>query len=131
MPLKKDFTCRKLYNYALNKFPNIKLNSDEATQNMAPFGKKLIKAFINENDKMEQKRRDDEEKLYIYKHSKPPLNLNSWRFSNHIIEEFSRPKGDEIYGFREKVKTKYQYTADPFRRPKENGDYFDKHIGIL
>jgi hypothetical protein len=107
------------------------LTLNEAVKNLAPFGKKLIKIFINENDKREQKMKNDEEQLYIYKHSKPPLNLNSWRFSNHIIEEFSRPKADEIYGFREKIKTKYQYNAEPFRRPKEKGDYFDKNIGIL
>ena len=90
-----------------------------------------MKVFINENDKREQKSRDEEEKLYKYKHSKPPLKLNSQKFSNHIIEEFSRPKADEVHSFREKEKIKYAYTVDPFRRPKDQGDYFDKHIGIL
>ena len=131
LPLKKDFTCKKLRNYELNKFPNSKDNLTEAIQKLSPSGKKLIKIFINENDKIKKKKRDDEEKLYIYKHSKPPIQYNSWKFSNHIIEEFSRPKADEIYGFREKIKTKYQYNAEPFRRPKEKGDYFDKNIGIL
>ena len=59
------------------------------------------------------------------------MKLNKWKFSNHVIEEFSRPKADEIYGYREKKKPKYDYTVEPFRRPKEQGDYFDKHIGIL
>ena len=131
LPLKKDFTCRKLWNYELNKFPNNRMSLTEAIQNLAPSGKKLMKVFINENDKREQKMKDDEEKLYIYKHSKPPIQFNSWKFSNHVIEEFSRPKADEIHGFRQKEKTKYKFTVDPFRRPKEKGDYFDKHIGIL
>ena len=100
-------------------------------QNLAPSGKKLIKVFMNEYEKKEKKLKDDEEKLYIYKHSKPPIQFNSWKFSNHVIEEFSRPKVDEIHGFREKIKTKNKFTVDPFRRPKEKGDYFDKHIGIL
>ena len=91
----------------------------------------MIKVFINENDKREKKIRDDEEKLYLYKHSKPPIQYNSWKFSNHVIEEFSKSKVDDVHGFREKNKTKYQYTTDPFRRPKDIGDYFDKHIGIL
>ena len=82
--------------------------------------------IIKENKKKEMKK-----KSYINKHSKPPLQLNSWKFSNHIIEEFSKPKADEIYGYREKIKTKYKYTVAPFRRPKEKGDLFDKHIGIL
>ena len=131
LPLKKDFTCRKLNNYEINKFPNTKINLNEATKNMSKSGRKLIKVFINENNIREQKKRDEEEKLYKYKHSKPPLQLNSWKFSNHVIEEFSKPKADEIYGYREKIKTKYKYTVAPFRRPKEKGELFDKHIGIL
>ena len=100
-------------------------------KNLAPSGKKLIKVFINENDKREKKLKDEEEKLYNYKHSKPPIQFNSWKFSNHVIEEFSRPKADEVHGFREKIKTKYKFSVDPFRRPKDQGDYFDKNIGIL
>ena len=100
LPLKKDFTCRKLYNYELNKFPNNKTDISHAMKNLSNSGKKLIKVFINENDKREQKSRDEEERLYRYKHSKPPLQLNSWKFSNHVIEEFSRPKADEIHSFR-------------------------------
>ena len=131
LPLKKDFICKKLYNYEINKFPNNKFTIDESVNNLAPYGKNLIRIFMNENDKREQKQRADEEKLYIFKHSKPPLNLNPWKFSNHVIGEFSRFKADEIYGYREKKKVKYAYTVDPFRRPKEQGDLFDKHIGIL
>ena len=131
LPLKKNFICKKLFNYELNKFPNNQFTMEEATKNLAPFGKKLIKIFINENDKREQNKRLEEEKLYLYKHSKKPLKLNPWKFSNHVIEEFSRPKADEIHGYREKKKTKYAYTVDPFRRPKDQGDLFDKHIGIL
>ena len=131
LPLKKDFFCKRLCNYELNKFPNNQFTVDEAIKNLAPYGKKLITMFINDNDKKEQKQKDDEEKMYNYKHSKHPLNLNQWKYSNHVIEEFSRPKVDEIYGFREPKKQKYAYTVDPFRRPKEQGDLFDKHIGIL
>ena len=131
LPLKKNFICKKLYNYELNKFPNNQFTMEDATKDLAPFGKNLIRVFINENDKREQNQRLEEEKLYLYKHSKRPLKLNPWKFSNHVIEEFSRPKADEIYGYREKKKTKYAYTVEPFRRPKEQGDYFDKHIGIL
>lgn len=55
LPLKKDFTCRKLYNYELNKFPNNKTDISHAMKNLSNSGKKLIKVFINENDKREQK----------------------------------------------------------------------------
>lgn len=131
LPLKKDFICKKLWNYELNKFPNNQFTVDDAIKNLAPKGKKLIKLFINDNDKKEQKQKMEEEELYVFKHSKPPLNLNPWKFSNHVIGEFSKYKGDEIYGYREKPKTKYAYTVEPFRRPKDHGELFDKHIGIL
>ena len=131
LPLKKGFICKKLWNHELNKFPNNQFTIEEATKNLAPFGKKLIEIFINDNDKKEKNEKLKEEKLYALKHSKRPLKLNPWKFSNHVIEEFSRPKGDEIYGYRESKKRKYTYTVEPFRRPKENGDLFDKHIGIL
>ena len=131
LPLKKDFICKKLWNYELNKFPNNQFTVDDAIKNLAPKGKKLIKLFINDNDKKEQKQKMEEEELYVFKHSKPPLNLNPWKFSNHVIEEFSRPKIDDVYTPKEIIKPKYQYTVDPFRRPGDHGDYFDKHISIL
>ena len=131
LPLKKDFICKKLYNYELGKYPNNQFTIDEAIKNLEPNGQNLIRIFINDNNKKEQKKRIDEEKLYEYKHSKPPLNLNPWKFSNHVMEEFSKYKADEIYGYREPKKVKYSYTVDPFRRPKDQGDLFDKHIGIL
>ena len=131
LPLKKNFICKKLYNYELNKYPNNQFTIDEAVKNLAPYGKNLIRTFINENDKREQKQKIFEEKLYEFKHSKPPVYLNPWKFSNHVMGEFSKFKADEIYGYREKPKTRYVYTVEPFRRPKEHGDLFDKHIGIL
>ena len=131
LPLKKDFSCKHLYGSEFNKHPNIDFSLNESIKNLAPYGRKLIKLFINENKKKEKQKEEQEENLYKYKHSKPPLLLNPWKFSNHIIEEFSRPKADVIHGFREKQKTKYQYNAEPFRRPKEIGDYFDKKIGLI
>ena len=118
-------------NDELNKFGDNKNTLDEVTKNLSKSGKQLIKTFIEQYGKKEQKYRDEEEKLYRYKHSKHPIKLNPWKFSNHIIEEFSKPKIDEIYIPREEIKPKYQYTVDPFRRPSDHGDYFDKHIGII
>ena len=45
-----------------------------------------------------------------------------------IIKEFSRPPSDKIHSFANIIKTKPQYMTKPFRRPKENGDYFDKNL---
>ena len=131
LPNGHDFFCRRLYNYEINKYPKNQVALTQPQDNLSPSGKKLINEFITEHNKYEDKVKDDEEQLYIYKHSKPPVNWNKWKFSNHVIEEFSKPKVDEVYAFKEPVKMKYQYTVDPFRRPKDQGDYFDKHIGIL
>ena len=123
--------CQKLWNREINKFTEENINLTEAAKDLTNHGKKMIRTFIGQYVKTEQKIRDDEEKLFKYKHSKPPLKLNQWKYSNHIIKEFSRPKIDEIYTPRDEIKPKYQYTVEPFRRPGDNGDYFDKHIGIL
>ena len=131
LPQKKDFVCRKLWNDEINKFGDINNTVEKVTQNLTKPGKKMIKAFILQHDKSEQKDRDEDERLYKYIHSKHPIKLNPWKFSNHVIEEFSRPKIDEIYTPRDEIKPKYQYTVEPFRRPGDFGDYFDKHIGIL
>ena len=90
-----------------------------------------MKTFRDQYDKTEQKNKEEEERLYKYKHSKPPLKLNTWKYSNHVIEEFSRPKIDEEYTPKDVIKPKYQYTVDPFRRPGDYGDYFDKNISII
>ena len=131
LPFKKPFICRKLVNDEINHFPKEKSNVAETTKNMTFSGKNIITTFINQYEKNEQRKRDEEERLYKYKHSKPPLRLNPWKYSNHVIGEFSRPKIDDVYTPKEKIKPKYQYTVDPFRRPGDHGDYFDKHIGIL
>lgn len=123
--------CQKLWNREINKFTEENINLTEATKDLTNPGKKMIRTFIGQYVKTEQKIRDDEEKLFKYKHSKPPLKLNQWKYSNHIIKEFSRPKIDEVYSPRDEIKPKYQYTVEPFRRPGDYGDYFDKHIGIL
>ena len=98
---------------------------------MTSVGKKIMKTFRDQFDKTEQKNKEEEERLYKYKHSKPPLKLNTWKFSNHVIGEFSRPKIDDVYTPKDVKKPKYQYTVDPFRRPGDYGDYFDKHISII
>ena len=86
---------------------------------------------MNQYDKNEKKALDKERQIFDYMHSKRIIKKNPWKYSNHIIEEFSRPKIDEIYKPRVEIKRKYDYTTEPFYRPKEKGDYFDKHIGII
>jgi hypothetical protein len=94
-------------------------------------GKKMIKKFMETNKQLENSMRNNENNFFIYLHSKPPLQLNKWKFSNHVIEHFSVPKLDKVYSFRVDKTPKPKYMTKPFRRPKIDGDYFDKHIGII
>lgn len=83
---------------------------------------------MKDNDKKEKILKEKDDFIFKYFHSKPTLECNSWKFSNHIIKEFSRPPVDKVYSFAIDIKPKPKYMTKPFRRPKENGDYFDKNI---
>ena len=126
-----NMVCRDLIGRDFNKYPNIEKKVDEVTKGLTFSGKNLMSKFMNNNKKMENALRNNENNFFIYTHSKPPLELNKWKFSNHIIYEFSTPKLDKVYSFRVEKKPQPNYLTKPFRRPKIDGDYFDKHIGII
>lgn len=128
LPLKTNFVCRKLYGHNLNKYPNIKTSIYASTLDLGKTGKRIISKYIKNNEKNEKIFKKKEDFFYKYFHSKPPVVCNSWKYSNHIIKEFSRPPYDKVYSFAMEIKPKPLYMTKPFRRPKENGDYFDKNI---
>ena len=128
LPLKTNFVCRKLCGDNLNKYPNIKKSVYASTLDLGKNGKRIITKYMKDNEKKEKIFKEKEAFLYKFYHSKPPLQCNSWKFSNHIIKEFSIPPGDKIYSFAKENKPKPKYMAKPFRRPKDCGDYFDKNI---
>ena len=121
--------CRDLIGREFNKYPNREKNIDESVKGLTLAGKTMMTKFIETNKKIENALRTNEKNFFIYLHSKPPLELNKWKFSNHIINEFSTPKLDKIYSFRVDKKLAPKYMTKPFRRPKIYGDYFDKNIG--
>ena len=121
--------CRDLIGREFNKYPNREKNIDKSVKGLTLAGKTMMTKFIETNKKIENALRTNEKNFFIYKHSKPPLELNKWKFSNHIINEFSTPKLDKIYSFRVDKKLAPKYMTKPFRRPKIYGDYFDKNIG--
>ena len=121
--------CRDLIGREFNKYPNREKNIDELVKGLTLAGKTMMTKFIETNKKIENALRTNEKNFFIYMHSKPPLELNKWKFSNHIINEFSTPKLDKIYSFRVDKKLAPKYMTKPFRRPKIYGDYFDKNIG--
>ena len=115
----------------INTFPNIKTPKEKALEKLTKTGKKTLNIFIDENEKLEKYLRDKEKALFEYYHSKPPLKLNTWKFSNHIMTEFSPFKADLVHSFIRQKKPKPLYMTDVYRIPKKEGGLFDKHIGFL
>ena len=123
--------CRNLVGREFHDNPNRERSVDEAVKGLTNDGKRMITQFIKENKKVENALITNENNFFSYLHSKPPLELNKWKFSNHIIKQFSVPQLDKIYSFRTDKPPKPKYMTKPFRRPKIYGDYFYKNIGIL
>ena len=128
LPQKINFVCRNLYGNYLSEYPNIKLSLTSSCDRLGKLGKKIISYYIKDNDKNEKKMKEKDEYLYNYYHSKPVFDVNPWKYSNHIIKEFSRPPIDKIHSFSSIVRVKPKYEVKPFKRPKIYGDYFDKNV---
>ena len=86
---------------------------------------------MKDNEEKERIMKEKNDFIYKYYHSKPPLECNSWKFSNHIIKEFSVFPGDKVYSFAKPMDPQPKYMTKPFRRPKIYGDYFDKNVFFI
>ena len=128
---KRNFYCKNLIGRDFNKYPNSDRAITDVVNGLSKKGKRMITKFIENNKKKEKQLKLIENDFFKYMHSKPPLKLNNWKFSNHIIKEFSTPKLDKIYSFTVETKPEVKYMTKPFKRPKIYGDYFDKKIGFL
>ena len=62
----------------------IKENQD--LYELGKYGKNLIDTFKKQNQKKENMFKENEQKLWQYKHSKPPVLWNQWLPFNHIKE---------------------------------------------
>lgn len=154
----KDFTCRNLYGEYLDKNPYRNgYDFVHASQNLSQAGKDLLKKFIDQNKEKDRKMKEREEQLYKEYHSKrnnSALNIGRnqmgaggdsvgegdkkignnrplWKYGLHVIEEFGPSPFDRYHLYDEPIKRKYNFVQPPFRRPKEEGDYFDRDIHIL
>ena len=134
---------------------------DYPQKNLSPVGKNIIKKFIEQNQMKSNLMDIRKEKLYKEFHSKKPKrgsidyrNVDSfkidifhpdkvggvyykrierpvWKNGFHPRGYFSPLVADRYHLFDEPVKKKYALNQPPFRRPKEEGDYFDPDIHIL
>lgn len=61
------------------------------------------------------------------KHSKPPLNINAWKNSLKQTGYFEKIEIDKVHSFRLRKPKKFLVT-EPFKRPKNDGNYFGKIV---
>lgn len=122
----KNFVCRE---QAGKEFEDY-LKKISITESLSSVGAKIIGSFIKDNQKREQLMWDKDKEIYNFRHSKPPMDINPWKYSNHIITEFSVPPGSKVVSFKKESREKCLITS-PYRIPKKDGDYFDKDFKRL
>ena len=128
LPQKKNFVCRRLYGHNIDKYPNIKNTLYSSIANLDKDGKRIISNNIKDNEKREKIFEEKDYDVYKYLHSRPPVEYNPWKFSNHIIKEFNKIPIDNVHFFTNEFKPKPKNMAIPFRRPKIYGDYFSQNL---
>ena len=153
----KDFVSRNLFGERFDK--NVYRNGYDirhATKGLTPSGKDIIEKFILQNKFKSNLMKQREQQLYKALHSKLPkrasidyghidsftlkkskgeeLKINKrplWKYGYQNKNDFGPFLVDKEYIFDLPKKKKLGLSQPPFRRPKEEGDYFDKDIHIL
>lgn len=147
LPQKKDIKpCE-----GVGKYFDDHLKNNKSMTELSSYGKDLINQFCKQNERMEKKLKDNEEKIWKYKHSKPEIEFNKWKPSNHIIEEFSKSisdstfelnnrtgkgdsrdiaaKPDKIHSFAVERRKPF-YNEEPFWNSHKDGGYFFDRAGV-
>ena len=130
----KNFVCRNLYGEYIDKNPYGQgYDMEKASKGLSADGKRMITNFINQNIKREKDLRKKEKLLYeeIIDHKTPKNERPFWKSGLHVMEHFGPPLIDKCYKFKAPPIPKYDLNQPPFRRPKNEGDYFDKDIHRL
>lgn len=130
----KNFVCRNLYGEYIDKNPYGQgYDMEKASKGLSADGKRMITNFINQNIKREKDLRKKEKLLYeeIIDHKTPKNERPFWKSGLHVMEHFGPPLIDKCYKFKAPPILKYDLNQPPFRRPKNEGDYFDKDIHRL
>ncbi len=121
LPMKRDFGYAKSTG---KEFGAANMNT------MGNLGRSIIEKFVSDNKIRETKLLSKEEEIEKFRVSKPTPQFNPWKFSNHIIEEFSKFPADKIHSYKKYPKEKFLIT-EPFRIPKKEGDYFESKLKII
>jgi hypothetical protein len=119
-------------NSSNNRYNNVYNPSNVNSLNLSSLGKQIISTFVKDNLKREEDIKKKEEELYKIHHSKhPPKEYKDWKYSNHIMEEFSKFKVDDVLSYKVEKKPKKFISDEPWRIPKKDGTFFDKDIHLL
>ena len=115
-----------------NRYNNVYNPSNVNSLNLSSLGKQIISTFVKDNLKREEDIKKKEEELYKIQHSKrPPKEYKDWKYSNHIMEEFSKFKVDDVLSYKLEKKPKKFISDEPWRIPNKDGIFFDKDIHLL
>ena len=130
---KKDFICRNLYgeNFVKNPYDKDYHNLTKAEKGLSLDGKRIMRKFIIQNKKKEDKLKNEEKKLYEkwMDHKNRERSKSFWKNGLHVMENFGPFLIDKVHKF--KAKPIITYKKPPFKRPKEDGDYFEKELHLI
>jgi len=130
----KNFVCRNLFGEYIDKNPyGHGYDTEKALKGLSVDGKRMIKKFINQNIKRENLLKKKQLLLYeeVIDHKTPKNEKPFWKSGLHVMKHFGPPLIDKCYKFKMAPIPKYDLNQPPFRRPKIDGDYFDKDIHPL
>ena len=82
---------------------------------------------------MEERLKNEEQilkkKFLENSRSKEKRSKSFWKSGLHVMENFGPFLIDKVHKFS--VKPIITYERPPFKRPKEDGDYFDKDLHLI
>jgi len=94
---------------------------------LSDIGKRIINTFINQNEITNEQRKEDELIYQKYRLSRPPVQVNPWKFALHSKGEFEKVEYDQIVSFKQEIPKDFLITAK-FKVPKKEGGYFSEII---
>ena len=126
----KEKELPKKTNFLFPKSSGQDFGEQKNFSKLSELGQSIISKFVKDNQEKELKLKKKGEEIISYKYSKPTPKYNPWKFSNHIIKEFSTPTGDKIHSFKTEQKRKF-LIQEPFRIPKSIGENFEKSVKLI
>ena len=130
----KNFICKNLFGEYIDKNPyGNGYNIVNASKGLSCQGKRIIKTFIKQNKEREAILKKKQNLVYeeVIDYKTPKNKKPLWKNGLHAMEHFGPPLIDKCYKFKAPPILKYEINQPPFRRPKDEGDYFDKDIHPL